>query len=456
MGETLPNKLVFDPRIAPVRQDSRGLHPHDRYMRLLCFVLAGYALAGKGFAYIGYPPLLIGEVTMMLGVLVIYTSGCGFAMLANLPSLLLLSLLSLVLFRTALDFPAYKVDAIRDSVTVLYGLFAFAVIALLLEKPERLSWMLQRYGGFAWLYGIVGIVSVYVTTEAQRIMPVWPLSGISIVYVRLGEAAIHLSGAAVFMILGLRQVSPWWIVAMGLSIVLISPSRGATMACILPIIAAIVLSGKTMRVLPTALAAITIFIAAYIVGVDIPTPQGRSIGPEQIVNNIESVLGGQTDPGMDGTKEWRLRWWKAIVEYTFNGPYFWTGKGYGMGLAEADGFVVGLEHGGPIVRSPHNVHLTILARSGVPGLALWFLMLAAWYAMLTRDVLTARSRGDTPWANMFIWIGCYLAAVVIDATFDVAIEGPMVGIWFWSIFGFGIGASMIYRFMVAEAMDRTP
>jgi hypothetical protein len=36
-------------------------------------------------------------------------------------------------------------------------------------------------------------------------------------------------------------------------------------------------------------------------------------------------------------------------------------------------------------------------------------------------------------------------AIVIDASFDVALEGPMLGIWFWCLFGLGIASTMIYR-----------
>jgi len=165
-----------------------------------------------------------------------------------------------------------------------------------------------------------------------------------------------------------------------------------------------------------------------------------------MVNNLESIVGNSDAANLDGTKAWRLRWWNAIIDYTFRGPYFWTGKGFGMGLAEADGFVVGLETGGPMVRSPHNVHLTLLARIGVPGFVLWLATLLAWFGMLFHALLRARLRGDAAWAKIFVWVICYGLAMIIDASFDVALEGPMLGIWFWSLFGFGIGASMIYRY----------
>jgi hypothetical protein len=124
-----------------------------------------------------------------------------------------------------------------------------------------------------------------------------------------------------------------------------------------------------------------------------------------------------------------------------------------MSLAEVDGFVVGTELGGPLLRSPHNAHFTILARSGVPGLVLWALTVLAWFGMLGRHIFLARMRGDLRWSNLFLWIACYGLSIIIDASFDVALEGPMIGIWFWNIFGLGIAATMIYRQVAAHRIQ---
>jgi hypothetical protein len=35
--------------------------------------------------------------------------------------------------------------------------------------------------------------------------------------------------------------------------------------------------------------------------------------------------------------------------------------------------------------------------------------------------------------------------MLINASFDVALEGPMLGIWFWCLFGFGVAVAMCYR-----------
>ena len=60
-------------------------------------------------------------------------------------------------------------------------------------------------------------------------------------------------------------------------------------------------------------------------------------------------------------------------------------------------------------------------------------------------MLTARMRGHERWAELFLFPTCYATSIVINATFDVVLEGPMQGIWFWCLFGLGVGSVMIYR-----------
>jgi hypothetical protein len=444
---------IAAPRAVP-GSGTRRVDWHDAYFKLLLFSLAGYALMGKGFAYVGYPPLLIGELAMVLGLIVIYRSGCALATLTTLPSILLATMLALVAYRSITAVGVYGLDAVRDGVIIIYGIYAFAVIALVLEKPERISLTLSAYSRFAWLFGIIGGSLTYITTMLADYLPAWPSSGVTIIYVRLGETGVHLAGVAIFVLLGLRKVSRLWLAALFIGLLLITISRGAMLACFVPIGIAALLDGQLRRISAIVLVAMSVLGATYLAGVNIPLPSGRSIGAEQIVENFNSIVGTSDTSNLDGTKAWRLRWWKAIEDYTFRGPYFWTGKGFGMGLAEEDGFVVGKEFGTPIVRSPHNAHYTLLARMGVPGLALWVALNAAWFFMMLRHWAMARRRGDVQWAKIFIWVGCYALAALINGTFDVALEGPMQGIWFWSLFGFGIATTMVYRYSIKPGFVR--
>jgi O-antigen ligase len=97
------------------------------------------------------------------------------------------------------------------------------------------------------------------------------------------------------------------------------------------------------------------------------------------------------------------------------------------------------------LRAPHNAHMDVLARTGVPGLVLWITTLVAIVATLLWNMVVANRRSDEQWANLFLFIACYLISIIIDASFDVALEGPMLGIWFWALVGFGLGSTMLYR-----------
>jgi O-antigen ligase len=146
---------------------------------------------------------------------------------------------------------------------------------------------------------------------------------------------------------------------------------------------------------------------------------------------------------MESNKEWRLNWWHDIVDYTVYGKYFWHGKGFGVNLADDDGYQV---HKDNQLRSPHNVHMTILARMGVPGAVAWILMHATWLYCVWRAYMLAKRRKDEAWTGVFLFLFAYYVAFMINGSFDVFIEGPMGGIWFWTIFGAGVGALWCYRY----------
>ena len=153
------------------------------------------------------------------------------------------------------------------------------------------------------------------------------------------------------------------------------------------------------------------------------------------MTNLSSVAGDIGNDGLDSTKEWRLQWWAEIVGYTFHGPYFWTGKGFGVNLADADGFQSTADHS---LRAPHNSHFTILARMGVPGLLLWLTIQAAFGVGLLSAIRAHRRAGDLKLASIGGWLFAYWVAMMIDTSFDPYLEGPQGGIWFWTVVGLGL------------------
>lgn len=172
-----------------------------------------------------------------------------------------------------------------------------------------------------------------------------------------------------------------------------------------------------------------------------PTPtERRPATIQQMIENILSIFGSSSDSGLEGTKQFRLAWWGKIVDYTVFGDYFWTGKGFGVNLADSDGFQSTADGS---LRAPHNSHLTVLARMGVPGFALWVLLQSVFAVGLIQAVARLRRSGDAPLAVVGAIVLAYWFAMMVDTSFDPYLEGPQGGIWFWSVFGLGMVVTRI-------------
>lgn len=424
----------------------------DSYAKLLLFLLAGLAVGGKSFAYLGIPPLFVTEIVLALGLVALFRTKCLLGALATIPSFILAILLLWVVVRTVPFLSRWGVDALRDSVLIVYGVFALIVIALLLQKPERLAWAMQFLCRLAGIYVFVGPVVALL----QFVTNLSFLPGPAGATVRPDELGVHLSACAVLVLLGFRHVRFPWLCALLFGIAFVaSQTRGGLLAILVPVAIATPFSRRRRQLAGVACVGIFLLWVGYAADLGISKEDGavdnndRNMTVRQAVDNMTSmVVSGKAQ--QDGTKEWREAWWRYIASYTLHGRYFWSGKGFGVNLAEDDGFAVGgLDV--PLLRSPHSCHMNILARSGVPGLTLWGGLLLSWLGMLFSAAFQAHRRGHTAWRNLLVFSVCYWTASLIDASFDVAMEGPMIGVWFWCQTGFGIAVALIYRASVAEA-----
>ena len=431
----------------------------DRYLMLLSIVLLGYALMGKGFAYIGLPPLYIGEIAYLIGILAFARSGACLATLASLPSLVLAVLMLWGVARTVPFLGVYGMDALRDSVLVLYGGFAFIVIALLLEDARRIDVVLRYYSFFVGTFPVM-LVAYAAVRFWQDSIPSFYGPNIPILDVQATAVGMHLAGAAVFVLIGYRKASPFWLVTwLGLFALIGTINRGALLSVFVPVVLAMVVLGRWRLMLTAATTAVALLGVAYMLEAsythfhEAEDSEKRPVSAHQVVDNIKGIF-GEGGEQAKGTKQWRLDWWDVIMEKAFQGSNFWLGRGFGLDLATADGFETPADPSDPRPpppsRSPHSVHLNLLARTGVPGFALWVLLLVSWGVMMLKAILTARSRGHQEWTGLFLFISCYVLSIIINASFDVVIEGPMQGIWFWCLIGFGIGSVMVYRSQVSD------
>jgi O-antigen ligase len=140
---------------------------------------------------------------------------------------------------------------------------------------------------------------------------------------------------------------------------------------------------------------------------------------------LVSIFVSSANSALEGTRQFRLQWWTRIIEYTVLGPYFWTGKGFGVNLADDDGFQPTADRS---LRAPHNSHMTTLARMGVPGFVLWVALQLAFAVSLLRAILAHRRAGTTLLAVAGGILLVYWLATNVNTSFDPYLEGPQNGI----------------------------
>jgi hypothetical protein len=430
-------------------------------------LLTGYAFLGRGFSYLGVPPLYVGEMALAVGVAaMLFGPGFGAVLRSPLPWLWF----ALALCGAAQTIPylgTYGVDAVRDAAVWGYGIFALAV-ATCLARTGGLQRVSAWYG--RWLPWFVCWVPIAwgIVRFAGDAVPQVPGSTAGIVAFNAGDAGVHLGGIAVFLLLGLRargarrakgeiripEALLWalWFVAFSLVAL---ESRGGGLAALLGI--PIALTARPRAVPKVALVGVLGLVATLVFTVfDISIDTGKyrgKISPAELAANMTSAF--RTDredrSGRDSNREWRLQWWNEIVRYTIHGDRFWTGKGFGINLADDDGFQVNSDGS---LRSPHNGHLTFLARAGVPGLTLWILLQIAFGTGMVRAYLRARRAGAEWWQRLDIWILAYWLGFLVNGAFDVFLERPQGGIWFWCLFGVGLWAIEVQRALFAPAFGR--
>lgn len=425
------------------------------FLATLVVLLAAYAFLGRGGAYLGVEPLFISEAGLVLALLTVLTT-VGHARLGAL-HWLLVAFAAWGLLRTLPYLGRDGLAALRDAVVWGYAAFALAIsFSVGAAQFPRVVALYRRGLPFFLLWVPVAAI---LTLVAPGSVPTIPGSNVGLVEFKGGDAAVHLSGAAAFLLLGLyasRSRSgafgesllwPVWFAGVAIAVAL---SR-AGLAAVALAVGVTFLLRPSRRWVPFVVVAAILLALAQLTNVSVDLGREREVSLEQVTGNILSVVSESESSELQGTKDWRMEWWGEIYDYTVRGPYFWTGKGFGINLADDDGFQVA----DGSLRSPHNGHMTILARMGVPGLALWILVQSVFGLSLLRAFFRAGLNGDAFWMQVDGWLFVYWLAMMTNMFFDVYLEGPQGGIWFWSIFGLGLAALTAQATTAAPATERS-
>ena len=432
--------LVVAAGLAAIGLVSLGRAMVPLFQVSLVAILAGYSFLGRGVAHLGVPPIYIGEVVLGIGLIAILVSIDRSRL--RIVHVAILAFAAWGAIRTVPYIGTYGIDALRDAVTWGYAVFAVAVS--LTVRPEHFEAIIRIYRRLIPIFVFWVPIAAVLSIGFSDLLPRAPGSEVPIVFFKGGDMGVQLAGVGAFMILGLgggqsvglRDFVIWsgWL----LSVVTAGAvNRGG-------LLAASMVATTVLFLRSTARWFLVVFVGLFLVAVvGLADPQidlgfSRRISLDQIVANVTSIFDSHSDEGLEGTKTWRLRWWNTIIGYTIDGPHFWDGKGYGINLADDDGFQLLADHS---LRAPHNGHIEILARSGVPGLTLWILLQIVFGLTLLRAAARARAANLQRWVAIVGWVFAYWLAALVNAAFDVYLQGPQGGIWFWSMMGLGIAAA---------------
>jgi len=444
-----------------VREDRASRFPlGPAFLVILGLALSGYAFLGRGFAYFGVPPVFVGEVVLLLGLLTWVLTGSAQIFESKLSWLLVL-LMAIGALGAGRWIGVYGMDSLRDGALWGYGLFALLVGTFLLRGRDRILTVVRVYAKWMpWFLAWIPI-AMFLHLFLNHAIPRWPISNVPILNPKGGDIAVHLAGAMAFLALGIHRLCQtkksglfirmdWllWALLIVASITILT-GRAALLTIASTALLLLILRPSKHWIKPVMIG-IALIILAITVDAEFRTDdRSRSVSPQALVETFESIF-QETGAGYhDGSRRWRLEWWGDIWNYTLRGEYFWTGKGYGINLADADGFQV-FSGDQIVLRSPHNSHLTFLARSGVPGFTVWIALQLLFALALIQAYRKARRQGQEDLAKLNLWVLAYWWAFMVNAGFDVFLEGPQGGIWFWSLFGFGLALVLTQRSPVRE------
>jgi len=348
-------------------------------------------------------------------------------------------------------------------------MFALIIVSFV-NRSIQISRALNAYRRFLrWFPVVIPLVLIVSVSVGQHFPKIPWYRGVSILTLKAMDVSVQITAAGLFLVIfpgGMRRTrnagitisstmryAGLWLAAL----IGIAMSRSAFLDIALGVIVVLVLRAREVawKIAAIGIVATTltvVLVATFPVNLHI---RGRALSGESTVATISSLAGGSEEgSGHEGTTQWRITWWGNIVHETFFGPYFWTGRGFGVNLAVADGpFGNALSDEDIVLRSPHNGSMTILARMGVPGFVIWLALNLVFAIRMLKAQRAAVRAGSRFWSGLNLWIfACWLTTFA-NLSFDVYLEGPQGGIWFWSIIGFGIAALRIQSYEARQFLS---
>jgi hypothetical protein len=394
------------------------------YIKLYFLVLLLYVFFNKGVAY-----SYMAETLLVAGIFILFINRKQFEIGLNKKQIIV-SIFILISFLYIL-FGVFRysvLNVLRDSLAFQYAWFAFIIYFLKNEYDFIWQKLILIY---KWVPLVLFLNFFLFYFVFLYLPPINIFGNQNIIIYKNGDKSVHLLVSTIIMFLYTNQYSRKWLVANTILIVinfliLLAFTRSGSVAYILALFSFFFFSkekilNESVRKLLKFVPIIMVIGMGLFVSIDIQgDAQGRTISLSQITDNFSSIVSTNIDGNLAENKVWRLIWWAKLVNESFTLQHFFVGKGLGMSLAGND--ILNTDDN---LRSPHNFHLTILARFGYFVFITWII----WLVSLFKPLFTRKLGGKT------LAITSILLAFIINGSFDVFFEGPMGAFPFWTFVG---------------------
>ena len=425
--------------------------------RALAFLLAGYLLFDRAFAWFHIPgtPLFVGEIVLVFGLYVTFRSRSAPRFIRLSPPMQILAVfMTFGFLLVAIGATEHDpLDAVRDGAIFYYGLFAIVVGSLVRAWEPAYDFFLRNYLRIIPVFLVVGLFRLFVANSETSIRI--PDSEVFITSHKPGNIGVQAALLVAFLLLVIApsverrdQVRNVTLTTGGLVLMAAAGTQNrGTLVAGFAAMFVVYLMGRASR--PVIAKVLVVMMAAVLLAfafnfrVDL---ERRTLSVDQLFSNLLNLTPPSSEDGGstyadDGTIAWRLTLWDLVLEDTLSPERFLTGFGFGPNLAGRYGFVAGAEVG-PELRNPHNSHLSVVARMGLMGAGLWIAFWVAWY----RTLWKARHRftfvGEDQKAALLAWCMIGALAMLINGIFDPSLEGPQAAVWLWCIVGFGAAVAV--------------
>jgi hypothetical protein len=394
------------------------------YIKLYFLVLLLYVFFNKGVAY-----SYMAEILLVAGIFILFINRKHFEISLDkkqiIVSIFILFSFLYILFGV---FQYSVLNVLRDSLAFQYAWFAFIIYFFKNEYDFIWQKIIQIY---KWVPLVIFLNFFLFYFIFLYLPPINIFGNQNIIIYKNGDKSVHLLISTILMFLYTNQYSRKWEVSNTILIVinfliLLAFTRSGSVAYILALFSFFFFSkekimNESIRKLLKFVPIIMVIGMGLFVAIDIQgDAQGRTISLSQITDNFSSIISTNIDGNLAENKVWRLVWWAKLVNESFTLQHFFVGKGLGMSLAGND--ILNTDDN---LRSPHNFHLTILARFGYFVFITWLI----WLASLFKPLFTRKLTGKT------LAITSILLAFIINGSFDVFFEGPMGAFPFWTFVG---------------------